>query len=59
MFLACGAYAQIADTTVISTETIGVLKRAGGGMKMDKVRLSREERQILLSDIGGIDENAD
>lgn len=59
MFLACGAYAQIADTTVISTETIGVLKRAGGGMKVDKVRLSREERQILLSDIGGIDYNAD
>ena len=57
MFLAWGASAQIADTTLVSPSSIGILKRSGARMKMDKVRLTREEQQLLLSDIGGVDYN--
>lgn len=49
------AYAQFADSTVVNH----VLKRRGSHVKLDGQRLSREQQQLLLSDIDGIDYNHD
>ena len=49
MLLSLGAWAQYAGT--------GVVKRSGTRIKVDGVKLSREEQAALLSDIGGTDYN--
>jgi hypothetical protein len=49
MLLSVGAWAQYAGT--------GAAKRAGTHIKVDGVKLSREEQAALLSDIGGTDYN--
>ena len=49
VLLSVGAWAQYAGT--------GTAKRAGTSIKVDGVKLSREEQAALLSDIGGTDYN--